>query len=142
MLNRLLFAQFIFNSRVSNKLVIKFDNDNFLIDIIKNKYDTNKILKKILKKLDKNSSLNIRSMSFLTKKFKTGMSYHFGSSFKMNKNNNLFSVDLMGRPYNFTRISIVESSILPSLPSNSHTFLTMANCYRITDELVKKDFDC
>ena len=58
----------------------------------------------------------------------------------MKNNNDLFSVDLMGRPYKSNRISIVDSSVLPSLPSNSHTFLTMANCYRITDELVKKDF--
>ena len=43
--------------------------------------------------------------------------------------NDLFSTDIFGRPYNFKKISVVDSSILPSLPSNSHTFLTMANCY-------------
>ena len=58
----------------------------------------------------------------------------------MKKNNDLFSTDILGRPYNFNRISVVDSSILPSLPSNSHTFLTMANCYRITDNLVNKKF--
>ena len=58
----------------------------------------------------------------------------------MKKNINLFSTDIFGRPYNFNRISVVDSSVLPSLPSNSHTFLTMANCYRITDNLVNKKF--
>ena len=53
---------------------------------------------------------------------------------------NLFHTDTFGRPYNFKKISVVDSSILPSLPSNSHTFLTMANCYRITDNLVNKKF--
>ena len=58
----------------------------------------------------------------------------------MQKTISLFSTDIFGRPYNFNKISVVDSSILPSLPSNSHTFLTMANCYRITDNLVNKKF--
>ena len=140
MINRLLFAQFIFNSKVSNQLVMKLINDNFSIDVINNVNDTNNTLKKIINKLDSNINLNIRFIPFFTKKFKTGMSYHVGSSFKMKKNNSLFSTDLIGRPYKFNKISIVDSSILPSLPANSHTFLTMANCYRITDEIVKKEF--
>ena len=41
----------------------------------------------------------------------------------------LFHTDIFGRLYNLNKISVVDSSILPSPPSNSHTFLTMANCY-------------
>ena len=85
--------------------------------------------KKIIAKLNKNNNLEVRFLSFLVKKFQAGGSYHLGSSFQMKKNNDLFSTDMFGRPYNFKKISVVDSSILPSLPSNSHTFLTMANCY-------------
>ena len=35
---------------------------------------------------------------------------------------NLFNTDIFSRPYNFKKISVVDSSIPPSLPSNSHTF--------------------
>ena len=73
-----------------------------------------------------------------TKKFKPGSSYHLGSSFKMKKIKDLFSTDILGRPHNCRKISVVDSTILPSLPSNSHTFLTMSNCYRITDNLINK----
>ena len=53
---------------------------------------------------------------------------------------NLFNTDIFSRPYNFKKISVVDSSIPPLLSSNSHTFLTMANFYRITDNLVNKKF--
>ena len=52
----------------------------------------------------------------------------------------LFHTDIFGRPYNLNKISIVDSSILPLLSSNSHTFLTMAICYRITDNLINNKF--
>ena len=66
-----------------------------------------------------------------------GSSLHLGSSFKMSEKNDIYSTDLLGRPYNYKKVSIVDSTILPSLPSNSHTFLTMTNCYRIVDKLFK-----
>ena len=138
LLNKILFAQFFFDSKDSNNLVIKKSNGFFSIDIKYNNNKTNKILKKIITKLNRNINLDVAFLSPLTKKFKTGSSYHLGSSFKMQKNKDLFSTDILGRPYNCRKISVVDSTILPSLPSNSHTFLTMSNCYRITDNLINK----
>ena len=140
LLNKILFAQFWFDSQDSDNLLMRCSNGLFSLNIEKDKNITTNILKKIIAKLNKNNNLEVRFLSFLGKKFQAGGSYHLGSSFQMKKNNDLFSTDIFGRPYNFKKISVVDSSILPSLPSNSHTFLTMANCYRITDNLINKNF--
>ena len=140
LLNKILFAQFWFDSQDSDNLLMRCSNGIFSLNIEKDKNITTNILKKIIAKLNKNNNLEVRFLSFLVKKFQAGGSYHLGSSFQMKKNNDLFSTDIFGRPYNFKKISVVDSSILPSLPSNSHTFLTMANCYRITDNLINKNF--
>ena len=136
LLNKILFAQFFFDSKDSSNLIIKNSNGSFSINIKYNNNKTNKILKKIIFKLNRNIGLDVTFLSLFTKKFKPGSSYHLGSSFKMKKIKDLFSTDILGRPHNCRKISVVDSTILPSLPSNSHTFLTMSNCYRITDNLI------
>ena len=84
--------------------------------------------------------MNIKFIRFFLKKYSTGSSYHIGSSFKMNQHTDILSTDLLGRPKGNKKVSIIDSSILPSLPSNSHTFLVMSNILRITNILLKNNF--
>ena len=50
----------------------------------------------------------------------------------------LFSTDILGGPYNFHKISMINLTILPFLTSNSYKFLTIYNCCRITDNFITK----
>ena len=63
-----------------------------------------------------------------------------GSSFKMKKVKDLYSTDIYGRPYGFNKVSIIDSTVLPTLPSNTHTLLTMCNSYRITEKVIADFF--
>ena len=85
-------------------------------------------------------NIKIKMSKFFLKKFYVGESYHWGSSFKMQKNNNIYSTDIFGKPYGFKKVSIIDSTVLPTLPSNSHSYLTMCNAYRITGAIMNKNF--
>ena len=58
----------------------------------------------------------------------------------MKKEKDLYSTDIYGRPYSFNKVSIIDSTVLPTLPSNTHTFLTMCNSYRITEKVIQNFF--
>jgi len=45
-----------------------------------------------------------------------------------------FESDVLGRPYGFSRLHMVDSSVFPSIAAQSITLPVMANAYRIADE--------
>jgi choline dehydrogenase-like flavoprotein len=61
-----------------------------------------------------------------------GSDRHCGSSFPMRRTPSqpLYS-DALGRPFGWSRIFIVDSSVLPSIPGTTLAFATMANADRI-----------
>ena len=121
----------------SDKIYISKKNNKFILNEERNDLSDTLILSAI-KRINKSHSMNIKFIKFFLKKYSTGSSYHIGGSFKMNQHTNILSTDLLGRPKDNKKVSIIDSSILPSLPSNSHTFLTMVNAYRISNEVMKK----
>ena len=42
-----------------------------------------------------------------------------------------FECDLLGRPQGWSRLHIVDASVLPSIPATTVTFSVMANAHRI-----------
>jgi len=61
-----------------------------------------------------------------------GRATHCGSSFPMMRNpSGEFATDLFGRPFNWARTFVVDSSVLPSIPGTTTAFPVMANAYRI-----------
>lgn len=69
---------------------------------------------------------------------KLGHSQHFGSTLPMKKNPKENEVDLLGRPVGFSRISFIDASILPTIPSAPTTINVMANAVRICSEIYHK----
>lgn len=61
-----------------------------------------------------------------------GSGTHCGSSFPMKAQpRDLLDSDRLGRPFGWSRIFAVDSSVLPSIPATTLAFAAMANGYRI-----------
>lgn len=61
-----------------------------------------------------------------------GSGTHCGGSFPMKKvRDGLFESDIFGRPFDWTSVFVVDSSVLPSIPGTTLAFTMMANAYRI-----------
>lgn len=60
-----------------------------------------------------------------------GRGFHSGGSFPMRINPKPFESDLLGRPHGWSRVHIVDASVLPAIPSTTITLPVMANAHRI-----------
>ena len=110
---------------LNNKLILKG------VENKKSKLINFKIKIKLLKSIFKTGIIPI---FFLNKKRPIGSSSHLGSSFPMSDNPKYLESDIYGRVCGYKNIHIVDSSVLPNIPSISHTFTIMANAYRIAYE--------
>ena len=73
---------------------------------------------------------------------KLGQSQHFGSTMRMKITPNINQTDFYGRPHKHKRTFIIDSSVLPSIPSSPTTINIMANAVRICkkiESLLKKE---
>jgi ferredoxin len=61
-----------------------------------------------------------------------GSGTHCGAAFPMKERQvGLFDTDRLGRPFGWSKIFVVDSSVLPSIPGTTLAFPVMANAYRI-----------
>jgi choline dehydrogenase-like flavoprotein len=60
-----------------------------------------------------------------------GRSFHCGGSLPMRASPGTFESDRLGRPHGWTRVHVVDASVLPSIPATTITFTVMANAHRI-----------
>jgi choline dehydrogenase-like flavoprotein len=57
----------------------------------------------------------------------------------MRENPQQFESDCLGRPHGWTRVHVVDATVLPSVPATTITLSTMANAHRIGWEAVALD---
>lgn len=60
-----------------------------------------------------------------------GRSFHCGGSLPMRLTPRRFESDILGRPHGWSRVHVVDASVLPSIPATTITFSVMANAHRI-----------
>lgn len=77
-------------------------------------------------------------VSFMARFGLAGSGNHLGSSFPMARDPVTGQTDLWGRPFGFSRIHAVDSSVLPSVPATTMTYTVMANAHRIATESHEK----
>jgi choline dehydrogenase-like flavoprotein len=65
---------------------------------------------------------------------KPGRGFHCGGSIPMRAQPGEFEADCLGRPRGWSRIHVVDASVLPAVPSTAITFSVMANARRIAWE--------
>ena len=60
-----------------------------------------------------------------------GRGFHSGGSLPMREYPKQFETDCLGRPHGWSRVHVVDASVLPSIPATTITFPVMANAHRI-----------
>lgn len=65
-----------------------------------------------------------------------GRGFHTGGTFPMRPVPGPLEVDLLGRPYGYSRLHLVDASVFPSLPATTITLSVMANAHRIGSAVV------
>jgi len=60
-----------------------------------------------------------------------GRGFHSGGTFPMSNSPREFESDVLGRPTGFSRLHVVDSTTLPSIPATTITLSVMANAHRI-----------
>jgi len=65
-----------------------------------------------------------------------GTGYHCGGSFPhRHKKVSTFETDLLGRPFDWENIYVIDGSVLPSIPATTIAFTIMANALRIATQV-------
>lgn len=89
-------------------------------------------LKKIVRKLTKSyRHLKAIPLGPMLRPGKPGRSFHNGGTFPMHASPGQFQSDQYGRPFGFSRVHAVDSTVLPSIPATTITASVMANAHRI-----------
>jgi choline dehydrogenase-like flavoprotein len=63
-----------------------------------------------------------------------GRGFHCGGSLPMRTQPGNFESDCLGRPSGWSRIHVVDASVLPTVPATTITFSDMANAHRIASQ--------
>jgi ferredoxin len=93
------------------------------------------IVKKLLRKLAR-LGFAMRALPLIPA-VRTGLpgrGFHTGGSFPMRSQPATFQSDLLGRPFGFTRVHVVDATVFPSIPAPNLTLTVMANAKRIAAE--------
>lgn len=109
----------------------KYQKDILVLDKIDNPVTlptTNKLLAKLRNDSFLLGGIPIKLLMEMTK---PGRSFHTGATFPMTLTPHKFQSDVLGRPYGFEKVFIVDSSNFPSIPATTITLTAMANAHRI-----------
>ena len=60
-----------------------------------------------------------------------GSSFHTGATIPMVRDPGPGESDILGRPKGYSRVHVVDSSVMPAIPASTITFSVMANAHRI-----------
>jgi len=77
------------------------------------------------------------AVPFARQNSNAALTYHFGASFPMRADPNAPNdTDVLGRPYGWSHIHVVDTSVLPAIPATTVGLLTMANAHRIAAQSI------
>jgi choline dehydrogenase-like flavoprotein len=96
---------------------------------------TKRIAGRVARKLIAHSAnLGLTAVSPLREMGEPGRGFHSGGTFPMQAAPGAMETDVLGRPFDWTRIHVVDSTVLPSIPATTITLPVMANAHRIATE--------
>ena len=133
---KLMIAQILIPSKFSPIIKVSLGEKKSLVLESQENNESGKIVKRIIKKLNDKNLLCFKIMSKLMIRLGVGGSQHLGSSFKMHKVPSKFETDTSGRPFGFKRIHVIDSTVLPNLPTATLVFATMSNSIRIAKKVI------
>ncbi len=136
LIDRLIVIQGYLHSSESHSFSMQINAHDKIIQLAHvPRFATEKTIKRLLKHLITHRKiLGITPINFMLKISKTGKSFHYGGSIPMRTNPKKFEADILGKPFGFKRLHIIDASLFPSIPADSITPTIMANAYRIGSE--------
>ncbi len=132
-LGRMMAVQGYLHSNLSSHIELTLEDNKLYLQGIENPY-AKQVINKVVKKL--NSLTRISDLFIFKPMLKIGLpgeGRHVGGSFPMSKTPQDFQSDLLGRPFGWKNIHVVDSSVFPDVPAPTITFTAMANAQRIVD---------
>ena len=94
--------------------------------------ETAKCVKRVLRELQGQfRALGGFAVPAMAQIAKPGRGFHCGGSLPMRAQPGDFETDRLGRPRGWSRIHVVDASVLPAVPATTITFSVMANAHRI-----------
>lgn len=119
------------SATVEMRLIREAEKDTLQLDAKLNP-QTRRTIKKVLRSLMKQfRPLGGVPVPPMLQIADPGRGYHIGGSLPMRAQPKGFESDLTGRPSGWSRVHIVDASVLPSVPATTITFSVMANAHRI-----------
>lgn len=137
-LNRCMVGVVYFSSAVSGRIPIRFGGGNQIFAGGNENQASTKEFNTFIGKL-----INLRNLTgfspffYLKLKSKLGHSQHFGGTIPMKAKPAKYESDSLGRPFGCSRVFVVDSAVLPSVPATPTTGLVMANASRISEWVAK-----
>jgi choline dehydrogenase-like flavoprotein len=100
--------------------------------------ETRRTIKRVLRELLKQSrALGGFAVPPMRQIARPGRGFHCGGSIPMRVHPKKFESDCQGRPLGWSRVHVVDASVLPTVPATTITFSVMANAHRIATETVE-----
>ncbi len=132
-LGRMLAMQGYLHSNNSSTIELSFDGKKLQMKGIINPLAKLRI-KKLITKLNRLNRFT--DLIFIKPMLQVGLpgeGRHVGGSFPMSLNPSDLETDLLGRPFSWENIHLVDASVFPNVPAPTITFTAMANAQRIAD---------
>lgn len=133
-LRRLLVIQGYLHSDLSSTASITLRNGRMLLKRQEQPLAARTVRKAVGKLRRHAGALGFMPISPMLEIGDPGQGAHIGGTFPMRAAPGPAETDTLGRPTGFTRVHLVDASVLPSIPSTTITVNVMANAYRIGSE--------
>jgi choline dehydrogenase-like flavoprotein len=135
LLGRLLIIKGYLHSSTSSHISVHLQRDGTLVLEGHPNEHARRAMRKVARKLFKNRNyFRALPLQMMARMDDPGTGNHSGGSFPMRITPQPFETDILGRPYGFKRVHMVDSSVFPSIPATTIAFSSMANAHRIATD--------
>jgi choline dehydrogenase-like flavoprotein len=135
LLGRLLIIKGYLHSSISSHISVRLQRGGTLVLEGHPNEDARRAMRKVAGKLFKNRNyFRALPIHLMARMDDPGTGNHSGGSFPMRTTPRQFETDVLGRPYGFKRVHMVDSSVFPSIPATTIAFSSMANAHRIASD--------
>ncbi len=132
LLGRLVVIMGYLHSNDSSEISVKLQKNNKLLFEAQTNNKVKTIVSGVYKKFfTYKDSFKAIPIPGITKIPPPGYGSHSGGTFPMRDKPHEFETDILGRPYGFKKVHIVDASVFPSIPATTITLTIMANAHRI-----------
>jgi choline dehydrogenase-like flavoprotein len=135
LLGRLLIIKGYLHSSISSDISVHLQRDGNLVLEGHPNEQARRAMRKVARKLFNNRHyFKALPLMMMARMDDPGTGNHSGGTFPMRTNPGEFETDVLGRPYGFKRVHIVDSSVFPTIPATTIAFSAMANAHRIASD--------